>query len=117
MSWEKAREHGERVEDFRNDLDEHIAEVEGHIEEEKRLALEALASAWNETRGEEDPELSAGDLAMGEAWECPEDPHAGAAAVYLRADRPNPLVRCVYNESEDPAHDRCLFCGHPEERK
>jgi len=24
---------------------------------------------------------------------------------------------CEYNDDEDPAHDHCLHCGHPEERK
>ena len=24
---------------------------------------------------------------------------------------------CEYNDEEDPAHDQCLHCGHPEERK
>lgn len=29
----------------------------------------------------------------------------------------SPWGRCVYNHLLDPAHDTCLFCGHPEERK
>lgn len=24
---------------------------------------------------------------------------------------------CIYNDDEDPCHDNCLFCHHPEERK
>ncbi|CAH7393383.1 hypothetical protein VCHA53O466_50060 [Vibrio chagasii] len=29
----------------------------------------------------------------------------------------SPVKICVYNESEDPAHDDCIFCGEPSERK
>lgn len=28
-----------------------------------------------------------------------------------------PLGLCVYDDNHDPAHDCCLFCGDPEERK
>lgn len=24
---------------------------------------------------------------------------------------------CIYDDDEDPCHDNCLFCHHPEERK
>jgi len=34
-------------------------------------------------------------------WECPL----------------SPLEFCVYNEAEDPAHDCCIFCEEPQERK
>lgn len=29
----------------------------------------------------------------------------------------SPVGYCVYDIVEDPAHDDCLFCGEPEERK
>ena len=29
----------------------------------------------------------------------------------------SPIAVCVYNQYDDPAHDQCVFCGHPEERK
>lgn len=29
----------------------------------------------------------------------------------------NPANLCVYDASEDPCHDFCLFCHQPEERK
>lgn len=29
----------------------------------------------------------------------------------------SPTGYCVYNHTEDPIHDHCLFCGDPEERK
>lgn len=29
----------------------------------------------------------------------------------------SPVGYCVYDIIEDPAHDDCLFCGQPEERK
>lgn len=28
----------------------------------------------------------------------------------------NPLGFCAYDLDEEPAHDRCLYCGDPEER-
>ena len=36
-------------------------------------------------------------------WDCP--------------DVRNVYGFCIYNEDEDPCHDNCLFCHHPEERK
>lgn len=45
------------------------------------------------------------------SWQCP-DPERPRPA-----DKPNPLGVCVYDESEDPLHDFCLFCGSPDERK
>lgn len=32
-------------------------------------------------------------------------------------ERVNVLGRCVYDGERDPAHDECVFCGFPEERK
>jgi len=29
----------------------------------------------------------------------------------------SPIGCCLYNDAEDPAHDDCLFCHEPEERK
>jgi hypothetical protein len=29
----------------------------------------------------------------------------------------SPSARCIYDSSNDPAHDSCLFCGEPSERK
>ena len=29
----------------------------------------------------------------------------------------SPIGWCVYNHFDDPAHDNCVFCGEPEERK
>lgn len=29
----------------------------------------------------------------------------------------SPWKKCVYFHALDPAHDICLYCGHPEERK
>lgn len=34
-------------------------------------------------------------------WKCPQ----------------SSVGHCVYNNEHDPAHDICLVCGHPEERK
>lgn len=28
----------------------------------------------------------------------------------------SPTDRCIYNEHKDSWHDRCLFCGEPEDR-
>jgi hypothetical protein len=36
-------------------------------------------------------------------WDCP--------------DSRNPSGFCCYDSKGDPAHDSCLFCGDPEERK
>jgi hypothetical protein len=41
------------------------------------------------------------DLVIGDFWECPE----------------SPTGFCVYDQYEDPAHDSCIFCGDPAERK
>ncbi len=38
---------------------------------------------------------------IGTCWDCPE----------------SELGLCVYDHVEDRAHDYCLFCGQPEERK
>jgi hypothetical protein len=46
------------------------------------------------------PQYKDTPLAFGE-WECSE----------------SPIETCVYDEEKDPAHDICLFCGDPEERK
>jgi len=29
----------------------------------------------------------------------------------------SPVYTCIYDDLEDRAHDRCIFCGLPEERK
>jgi hypothetical protein len=29
----------------------------------------------------------------------------------------SPIYTCVYDNLKDPAHDHCVFCGLPEERK
>ena len=29
----------------------------------------------------------------------------------------SPVGICVYNDLDDPAHDHCLYCEEPEERK
>jgi hypothetical protein len=29
----------------------------------------------------------------------------------------SPTGLCFYNVDDDPVHDECLLCGHPEERK
>ncbi len=29
----------------------------------------------------------------------------------------SPIGCCIYNHNEDLAHDHCLFCGQPQERK
>lgn len=29
----------------------------------------------------------------------------------------SPTGHCVYHQESDPAHDCCIFCGEPEERK
>jgi hypothetical protein len=46
-----------------------------------------------------------GDLEEGdwtpEGWVCAE----------------SPTKRCQYNDELDPAHDDCIHCGQPEERK
>ena len=46
-------------------------------------------------------EVIAFDLDVGSTWEC--------ASWYIGV--------CVYNKWDDRAHDFCLFCGSPEERK
>lgn len=33
-----------------------------------------------------------------------------------RCDK-SPISYCVYDEQRDPAHDDCIFCGLPQERK
>lgn len=38
---------------------------------------------------------------VGGTWECDE----------------SPFGFCAYDDLEDSAHDQCVFCGHPEERK
>lgn len=46
-------------------------------------------------------DVSPPDLSLGWQWPCPT----------------SPTTRCVYNDNDDPAHDQCLICGDPEERK
>lgn len=29
----------------------------------------------------------------------------------------SPIGLCLYHNIEDPAHDNCIYCGNPEERK
>jgi hypothetical protein len=29
----------------------------------------------------------------------------------------SPIGLCVYHHFKDPAHDQCMFCGNPSERK
>lgn len=40
-------------------------------------------------------------LAVDTLWGCPDSPFGW----------------CVYNRFEDPAHDNCLYCHEPQERK
>lgn len=42
-----------------------------------------------------------GEVTFGHAWECPDSPTA----------------KCVYHDETDPAHDNCIYCHQPEERK
>ena len=46
-------------------------------------------------------EVPAERLALGDFWDCPE----------------SPTGYCVYDFPNDRAHDHCLVCGQPEERK
>jgi len=41
------------------------------------------------------------EVVIGSRWECPDSPFA----------------HCAYNRWKDRAHDECLYCGEPEERK
>jgi len=41
------------------------------------------------------------DLVVPDGWDCEE----------------SPIGVCAYHFFEDPCHDRCIFCGKPEERK
>ena len=38
---------------------------------------------------------------VGKTWDCKESPH----------------LYCEYDDDEDPAHDSCVHCGDPYERK
>jgi len=44
------------------------------------------------------------------------DPEELAVTDYWKCEN-SPVGKCVYEAFEDPCHDRCIFCGDPEERK
>jgi hypothetical protein len=47
------------------------------------------------------PEPTQPGYVVGRTWKCEDSPH----------------TFCEYQEDEDPAHDSCVPCGDPEERK
>ena len=87
------------------------------------------------TRAEE-PRLSSAERVAAAAREAAEAAEAAlleeqrnVVARYLDDDvdtiatspyhscRRSPVGACVYDDDNDPCHDNCVFCGHPEERK
>lgn len=65
---------------------------------------DAQAKQIAEAMAERDRQVmppSAPHLVVSQVWDCP-----------ARGGAP-----CEYNHDEDPAHDRCVHCGDPEERK
>jgi len=50
-----------------------------------------------------DPHMKDGSAyhAIGFYWDCPKSPFGW----------------CAYHDYDDSAHDNCVFCGEPEERK
>jgi hypothetical protein len=48
--------------------------------------------------------LDNGDIVWPGTWECEDNVL-------------NELGTCIYDEAADGAHDSCVFCGQPEERK
>lgn len=78
----------------------------GHARYVMMRALEDQAEVYRLRAAEalveilEMPGLTAEDISFG-YWECPE----------------SPTESCIYNVTEDPMEDFCLFCGDPRERK
>lgn len=86
--------------------EEKIRELEAatYADEEKLTDIAAMALR------ELGVDFEAPALVVG-SWACPDPERTDPT------DKPNPLGVCVYDESEDPLHDFCLFCGSPDERK
>ncbi len=73
------------------------------IKEKLRLVRELESDIEYEALKMVEDKLKYGPLVhvVGTAWDCPK----------------SSIGLCVYNHIEDHAHDQCVFCGHPEERK
>ena len=70
-----------------------VGEVESDIQELVETTIRALF---------EDDELNVVYISNGWACESPNE---------------NPFPLCVYDGTEDPCLDQCIFCSQPEERK
>jgi len=70
----------------------HISELEHEMFEAQQTICGLLSLDLN---------ISSDDIDLGWSWDCEK----------------SPTGMCVYNSSEDPCNDVCLYCGHPEERK
>ncbi len=55
-------------------------------------------------------DIDSGELVESTLWKCDSRKMPGSfGKTYSKP--------CAYNHDADPAHDSCVFCGEPEERK
>lgn len=96
-------EHKKTIENFNAKIEDLESQV-SNLQEAKEAFMVALANAElngadaaHRCRCGDRPR----DLIIPETWEC----------------ETSPVGVCVYDDTDDPMHDQCLFCGDPEERK
>ena len=83
-------------------LDVGISCIEEELVKEAEMVYEVCLEVKSKIEGEEKPEIGCLEM-VGDGYghECPR----------------SPIDNCVYDTSEDPAMDSCVFCGQPWERK
>lgn len=112
MSDEEARSTRIAIVNVRRQLEKTREEYEALLDNHVRtLVIESLRRLRAaRTENEEDTDIpydedvEDGDVTAPGTWNCPDTAR-------------NVVGTCVYDEQEDPAHDNCLFCHQPEERK
>lgn len=77
-------------------------EIDGEIEAYQGVIDELVEPFIPPYSADEKPDRDPAYEVPG-TWPCP--------------DERNPAGTCVYDDANDPCHDFCRFCGHPEERK
>ena len=83
-------------------LDVGIRSIEEELVKEAEKIYIVCLQVKSEMEGTEIPEIGCLEM-VGDGYghDCP----------------PSPIDNCVYDTSEDPAKDTCIFCGDPWERK
>jgi len=88
--------------DFEEKLRAQLKPVLESLNEEKKTierTIHGLAAPFLKVNY--DDEIFLDDYVLDFRWGCEDSPYGW----------------CTYNDEDDPAHDTCIFCGLPQERK